>query len=484
MTESTKVSTICSENLGELAKQAGGPAWVEKLRLAAWQAYGETAVPTVKMDEWRKTLVETLELSSLVQLEPRSAEGKERARQSGKTQSRNFQAKLQSYFPKVAGAVYFVDGEFVELELNPELAERGLVFVELQEGLNKHEQLIKEYLSSGIKSGDGKLALMAAAFFKQGVFLYAPKNIHVEEPFLIVNLFSAEPANHAVFPRTVIAADEGSGINLINILASATSISSSVKTTDEAQTTGGASAGKSGKSKRHWFLTSALVDVYARGGSEINYLEIQHLSSGTFSSNRNYNQIDRDARFYSLTVGLGGGQLKSDIITLLTARGASADVFGVALGDLSEHLAYNTVQHHDAPDTKSNINFRVALKGSSASSYQGNIVVSLNGARTDAYQSNKNLLLSREAKAESIPRLEILTDDVKCSHGATVGPVDKNQVFYLMSRGLDEKEAEELIVSGFFNTVLSTCPIAGARDWIEDLVAEKIHGKSQVIDRG
>ncbi|MBX9666258.1 MAG: SufD family Fe-S cluster assembly protein, partial [Candidatus Obscuribacterales bacterium] len=146
-----------------------------------------------------------------------------------------------------------------------------------------------------------------------------------------------------------------------------------------------------------------------------------------------------------------------------------------------EHFAYNTVQNHDAPDTVSNINFRVALNGKAVSSYQGNIRVSLTASRTDAFQSNKNLLLSETAKAESIPRLEILTDDVKCSHGATVGPVDKNQLFYLMSRGLSEKEAEEFIVSGFFNEIFSGLKIEGAADWFEELIGEKIHSEEKTL---
>ncbi len=138
-------------------------------------------------------------------------------------------------------------------------------------------------------------------------------------------------------------------------------------------------------------------------------------------------------------------------------------------------MAYNTIQEHASPDTTSNINFRVALKDNASSIYQGNIKVDKVATRTNAFQSNKNLLLGAEARADSIPKLEILTDDVKCSHGATVGPVDKEQLFYLMSRGLPLKEAEELIVIGFFAEVLNTITIKGAADWIGALTAEKIH---------
>ena len=124
---------------------------------------------------------------------------------------------------------------------------------------------------------------------------------------------------------------------------------------------------------------------------------------------------------------------------------------------------------------RSNINFHVALKDQSTSIYQGVIKVDKKAQKTDSFQSNKNLLLGREAKADSIPKLEILADDVKCAHGATVGPVDKEQIFYLQSRGLTASESEELIVSGFFHKVLETCPITGAIEWIDTLIADKIY---------
>ena len=160
----------------------------------------------------------------------------------------------------------------------------------------------------------------------------------------------------------------------------------------------------------------------------------------------------------------------------MTDRGGNSDVKGIVLGDLHEHISFNTIQEHAATDTTSNINFpRRSLKDSASSIYQGIVKVDKIAQRTNAFQSNKNLILGNEARADSIPRLEILADDVKCSHGATVGPVDKDQLFYLNSRGLPLKEAEELIVIGFFAQVLNTISIKGAADWIGSLIAEKIH---------
>ena len=189
------------------------------------------------------------------------------------------------------------------------------------------------------------------------------------------------------------------------------------------------------------------------------------------------NEIVRHALLNSLTVGLSGLQLKTDIRTNLRGAGSESEVLGIIFGDKSESFSFNTIQDHNAPNTRSNINFKVVLKDQSTSIYQGIIRVAKDAQKTDDFQSNKNLLLGQKAKADTIPKLEILADDVKCSHGATVGPVDREQVFYLMSRGLAAAQAEELIVGGFVRQILESCPIPGAADWIESLISQKIHSQ-------
>jgi Fe-S cluster assembly protein SufD len=208
-------------------------------------------------------------------------------------------------------------------------------------------------------------------------------------------------------------------------------------------------------------------------------VELQKHADKMFAVTRCNNEIKREARLNSLTVGLSGLQLKSDIRTNLCGAGSSSEVLGIVFGDKKENFSFNTIQDHNAPSTTSNINFKVVLKDESTSIYQGIIKVDKVAQKTDAFQSNKNLLLGVGAKADSIPKLEILADDVKCSHGATVGPVDREQIFYLMSRGLPAKEAEELIVGGFVRQVLESCQITGAADRIESLISEKIHGRHE-----
>jgi Fe-S cluster assembly protein SufD len=162
--------------------------------------------------------------------------------------------------------------------------------------------------------------------------------------------------------------------------------------------------------------------------------------------------------------------------TVLRAPGAASEILGVVLGRDQEKFSFNTIQDHSATDTKSDINFRVALKDKSSSVYQGIVRVAKVAQRTDAYQSNKNLLLDGTATADSIPKLEILADDVKCAHGATVGPVDREQIFYLMSRGVTRPVAEQLIVLGFFRQTLEQFPFKQGLKWLSEAVSRKIHG--------
>ncbi len=450
MSESRTLSTITRADVDSLTKKRGEPEWLEKLRLSAFEKYFEADNPSTRLDDWRKTLVETVDLTKLSPI----------VQVVGNKTKVTSKIDLEKQLTKLSGIVSQTSGDCSEKHLDEELASKGVIFTTIEEAITKHGDLLKEHLERGLNSEYGKLSLMTSAFFTAGAFLYIPKNVSVDAPFVIVNSISESSVpGEAIFPRIIIVADQGSAVKVVNVFE------------------GGAPAKENApkSKKKDWIFTSAIVDVVAKPNASVHYLEVYDYSRAVFSVARNNNIVGRDAEVYSLTAALGGGQLKSDIITSLVERGASADIRGVALADGEEHFYYNTVQNHDAPDTRSNINFRVALKDNSVSSYQGNIKVSLDASHTDAYQSNKNLLLSETAKAESIPRLEILTDEVKCSHGATVGPVDKNQVFYLMSRGLTSKEAEEFIVTGFFNTIVHSLKIEGAADWLEDLIGEKIH---------
>ncbi|MBS2000867.1 MAG: Fe-S cluster assembly protein SufD [Cyanobacteria bacterium SZAS LIN-5] len=449
MSESKSVNTIARERVDNLASQNGEPSWLKELRVSAWEAYLQTPMPTGRDEDWRKTDIESLDLSNLnaIDLSTKS---------DAKAKLPEWFETALTFFEDNSGVVAEVGQSSIPAKLPAELAAKGVIFCTLKEALRDHAELIRPYLSK--IDCDQKFVLMNKALFNGGAFLYVPANVEVEGPFISLTHFTSSngsPNGVAIFPRLIAVLGSHSKANLINIISSEPG--TETKTTLRS-------------------LANALVEVHVAAGAKCEYLEIQKFDANVFAITRTHNQVEQDASVKSLTVALGGSQLKGDIATILNAKGATSDLQGIVLGDNDEHYSFNTIQKHIAPDTNSNINFRVALKGNAQSIYQGIIEVDKIAQKTAAFQSNKNLLLGNEARADSIPKLEILADDVKCSHGATVGPVDREQIFYLMSRGLSAPAAEELIVTGFFRQILEACTIGRAKDWVYDVLAEKIHG--------
>lgn len=451
-------NTIARENVDHLLCRNGEPAWLKQARLNTWEAYLKTPMPTSHSEEWRE--VESLDLSAFDLTNIKYSVEQEKDLPF-------WFSSILKYFGKYSGIIAASgDKQFTSTDTTNFASSTGpgVIFCSIQEALEKHEELIRPYLETSInyEHRQEKLALMNRALFNSGAFLYIPANEELIAPFIsLIDTSTPDDATASgvsIFPRIIVVCGPNSKSTLINIF--------------------GSSHAKSMHGTGQVSLCNSSIDIYVGNGAQLSYLEVQDFDRNIFSIARTRNEIGKDAQLSAFTVGLGGLQLKSDITTILAEPGGFSDMYGVVLGDSREHFSFNTIQEHNAPDTKSNITFKVALKDEAVSVYQGIIRVAKVAQRTNAYQSNKNLLLGTNARADSIPKLEILADDVKCSHGATVGPVDREQLFYLMSRGLDLPEAEELIVGGFFRQMLDACTISGAADWIYDLVADKIHGRA------
>ena len=462
MAELKLANTIAKERVADLALRNGEPSWLQDLRNAAWEIYFQSPMPTTRDDDWRKTEIDNLDLSTFITVDPLKT----------KAEKAPSIELLNSALAKIGEpAGVFVDDYASQTQyttVNSELAKQGVIFLPLSEAIEKHPELVKKIFENGKPlTTDDKFTLMNKALFNSGLLLYVPKNVVVEGPFVsAVNLPAGsqvdtkgqQDANgQAVFPRIIVVAEANSQVTLINAFANA-----EAKASEKKELSGTT-------------LSNTFVEVTVGQGAKVTVMAVDKLSNAVFAVSRVRTHIHKDGTLNLTTAGLGGKQIKSDIETIMVEPGSHSDIRGVVLGDGSEHYSYNTIQEHTCPDTTSNINFRVALKDTSSSVYQGIVKVDQIAQRTNAFQSNKNLLLGTEARADSIPRLEILADDVKCSHGATVGPVDKEQLFYLNCRGLNTKEAEELIVRGFFVQILDGIEIKGAADWVGDLVADKIY---------
>jgi Fe-S cluster assembly protein SufD len=292
--------------------------------------------------------------------------------------------------------------------------------------------VVEARLGSVVHATEGKFVAANAALWTGGVFIHAPRGKTFAGPVSI----TLEGAQGAIFPRILIVAEAGSEVSVI---IHATS-------TDAA------------------LLASTVVEIVADADSRVRIAFDVRWGEQTQEFAIVRAMAGKSADIKVNTLALGGLLLKQTFETLLEGEGASSMIRGVALGDREQHFDFVTYQDHIAPRTVSSVAIKTALAGASRAAYYGVTRVEETAKGADAVQENRNLLLSRHAKADSDPVLEILTNDVtRCGHGATVGPVDQEALFYLQSRGLDNRAAMKLLVAGFFSSI--------ARD-IDDVVLE------------
>jgi Fe-S cluster assembly protein SufD len=306
---------------------------------------------------------------------------------------------------------------------------------------------VKEYLATrAVPPEEGKFAALNAALWNDGIFLYVPRGVKLDDPVRITRWFSESGV--AYFSRTLIVAETASQVSYVDEVLS---------DDFERQT-----------------LTSSAVEIIAQDGAQVQYVAVQRLGRGGFYQAVQRTLAGRDATLDTLNVALGGTTTRVDLNARLLGPGANSDMLGLYFGDEDQHFDFNTSQDHVADHAGSDLLYKGALDGASRAVFRGIIRVHKGAQRTDAYQTNRNLLLSPQARADSLPNLEIEADDVKCSHGATVGELDAEAKFYLMSRGMTRVQAERLVVLGFLGEVLSRLPLGGVAEKVTRVIQEKL----------
>ncbi|HET9949448.1 MAG TPA: Fe-S cluster assembly protein SufD, partial [Longimicrobiales bacterium] len=338
-------------------------------------------------------------------------------------------------------------GRVAHADVDASLAAQGVILTSLRDAVTEHESLVREHLAvEAVPPEEGKFAALNAALWTHGVFLYVPKGVRLELPVRVTRWLGREGT--AYLGRVLIVAEGGSQVSYVDELLS---------DDFDSQT-----------------FTSTAVEVIARDGAQVQYVAVQRLGSGAFYQCVQRTLAGRDSTLDTLNVGLGASVSRVDLNARLLGPGANSDMLGLYFGDGTQHFDFNTSQDHVTPDTASDLLYKGALDGSSRAVFRGIIRVHPGAQRTDAYQTNRNLLLSPKAHADSLPNLEIQADDVKCSHGASVGELDPEAKFYLMSRGLPRVQAERLVVLGFLGEVLSRLPLGGVADKVTRVIEEKL----------
>ncbi len=438
---STEEETSNALNEGTVEKiSQGAPSWLSERRRHAWSVFEDTPFPSTWSEEWRYTdLSKAVDLADL-RLATHGALAENGSRPVGLVAAMDEDHAA-------SGHTLLMDGSVVHVDLDPDLADRGVVLTSLKSALLEHGDLLEELLATGIvPPEDGKIEALNAALWTDGVLLYVPENVKLDLPIRATRWVSE--AGSAVCTRTLILAEPGSRVSYVE---------ESLSEDFERRT-----------------LVSSAVEVIARDGAQVQYVSIQRLGRGAFCQSAQRTLAHRNSTLNTLNVSLGASISRLDLNARLLGPGAHSEMLGLYFGDEDQHFDHNTSQDHVAPETGSDLLYKGALDERSRAAFRGIIRVHPGAQGTDAYQTNRNLLLSEEARADSLPNLEIEADDVKCSHGASVGQLDSEALFYLLSRGLSEQQAERLVVLGFLGDVIARLPLGGVVEKVTRAIEAKL----------
>ena len=299
--------------------------------------------------------------------------------------------------------------------------------------------------------GSAKFAALHEAFVKSGTFVYVPRGVEVELPIEIFHWLNGE--NASVFPHTLLIADELSKVTVIEHFRSA-------------------------HATRPGFACG-VNDLVVGRGAKVKYICAQNWNTNVLSIQLNATTVERDASAMSLNVHLGGAFSRFESLSRLIGEGARSDLLAVSVGQGTQEFDARTLQDHASPHTTSDLLYKNSLSDRSRNTFGGLIRVEPHAHFTDAYQTVRNLLLSDDAEANSMPGLEIMADNVKCSHGATSGQLNEDEMFYLLARGIPKAVALQLLVAGFLNEVVERLdhPLIAAK--LHDLIEDKFAGTTR-----
>ena len=414
-----------------LARVAHLPAWWLDRKRAAYARFASLPLPRRTDENWRFSNQAGFTLDGYALPGPVSYE----------------QAHHASLGVKSAGTLLLANHRLALLEpLQAELSRQGVVFDTLQNALSSRGELVREHLlTQPARLGSEKFAALHEAFLEDGAFIYVPKGVTVDLPISVFHY--AAGSGLALFPHTLVVAAENSRVTVADFFRSANA-------NDRQFICGG-------------------NDLHVGHGASVTYIAMQDWSREALSYQSNATVVRRDAKVLSLNLHAGARQARHESFSQLQAPGAHSEMLALTIAHDTQEFDQRTLQIHQAPNTSSNLLYKNALMDQAKTIFSGLIIVDADAQKTDAYQSNRNLMLSDDAEAHSLPGLEIQANDVRCSHGATSSRIPAEQEFYLQSRGIAKAQADELLVFGFFEEVLGKIENAELHDRLAEIIRAK-----------
>jgi Fe-S cluster assembly protein SufD len=414
------------------------PGFLRDLRAQAFEEWRVQPVPSQQTEEWRYTDLEQFDVEGFAPF----AEG---GRAATLDDVADDVQEATGDIGERAGLQIQRNSEVVTTHLDPRLEAKGVVFCDLDVAAERHPDLVEKHLHQLVETGRTTFTALHAAFRSGGTFVYVPAGVELSSPLQTLTYLDAEGA--AVFPRTLLIADEGAEVTFIDRYASP------------------ALRG----------FSDAIVEIFAGAGSRVRYVNLQDYGEGVTHLAVQRMRLSRDADVKALGVAFGGSLARTEVESVLAEDGASSELLGVYFGDGQQHIDHRSIQDHVGSRTSSDLLYKGAMRDRSNAIYTGTVIIEQGAHRCNAYQTNRNILLSDHAKAHSVPNLEILTNDpTRCGHAASVGPVSEDELFYLQSRGIARDEATRLIVRGFFAEVLDRIDIPEVRDGVEAAIESEL----------
>jgi Fe-S cluster assembly protein SufD len=411
--------------------------WYARRRLAAWKTYHALPMPGLNDEAWRRTDIRPFKWGEVTLPPAPGANGR--------------LARVPASFLKPlvgaeqGGQLVSVDGRVTERSLHPSLKRQKVVFTDFLTAAKKHPDLVRKHLGKIVPINEGKFAALAETLADGGLFVYVPKGAQLELPLHSVAWLTGA----AHFSRVLIVVDDGASATVVHEMASP--------------------AGHAGQ-----VLHAGTVEVLVGKNAHLTFVELQSLGENVWNFTHERVRVKAGAKVDWIFSAVGSRLTKNFSEIDLDGSRSVGKMSGFYFADGEQHLDHDTQQNHNAPHTTSDLLFKGALRDKSRSVWQGMIYVAPGAQKTDGYQANRNLVLSRGARADSIPGLEIMADDVRCTHGATVGQLEQEHIFYLMARGLTRPEAERLVVDGFFDPILQRIPFEGVRQRLKRAIEAKM----------
>jgi Fe-S cluster assembly protein SufD len=411
------------------------PDWFGDQQRTAWKQFESLPQPTRKDQAWRFANVGLLDLSRFRY----GGTLTEEARATILEQSRGLE--------EVAGRMIFAGDELIERDvISDQLKKRGVIFQSLERAMVEHTELFrKHFMSQPATLGSAKFAALHKASVSSGTFLYVPRGVEIELPIEIFHWLNGE--NTSAFPHLLLVTDELAKVTVIEHFRSVN------------EDTPGFACG--------------VNDLVAGPGAKVSYVCAQNWADNVIALQMNTTTVDHDASAMSLNLNLGSRYSRFESLSQLIGEGGRSDLLAVAVAKNQQEFDARTLQDHVSPHTASDLLYKNALDDRARTIFGGLIRVEPHAHFTDAYQKVRNLLLSDDAEANSMPGLEILADNVRCTHGATSGQVDEDELFYLRTRGIPVPVAQRLIVTGFLDEVIQRLDHPAISEHLHRLIGEK-----------